>query len=161
MATSKIIKQTSSLRKEDVDKKWILIDADGIVLGRLASKVSMILRGKHKPSFTPHADCGDHVIIINAEKVKFTGKKLDDKIYYWHTGHPGGIKSRTARQIIEGKFPDRVIRMAVKRMIPKGPLGSVQLSNMKVYAGSNHPHEAQAPEPVSYTHLTLPTIYSV
>tara|TARA_Y100000389_G_scaffold87350_1_gene83913 strand:- start:375 stop:839 length:465 start_codon:yes stop_codon:yes gene_type:complete len=146
MATSKIIKQTSSLRKEDVDKKWILIDADGVVLGRLASKVSMILRGKHKPSYTPHADCGDHVIIINAEKVKFTGKKLDDKIYYWHTGHPGGIKSRTARQIIEGKFPDRVIRMAVKRMIPKGPLGSVQLSNMKVYAGSNHPHEAQAPE---------------
>ena len=146
MATSKIIKQTSSLRKEDVDKKWILIDADGIVLGRLASKVSMILRGKHKPSFTPHADCGDHVVIINAEKVKFTGKKLDDKIYYWHTGHPGGIKSRTARQIIEGRFPDRVIRMAVKRMIPKGPLGSVQLSNMKVYAGSNHPHEAQAPE---------------
>ena len=146
MATSKIIKQTSSLRKEDVDKRWFLIDADGIVLGRLASKVSMILRGKHKPSFTPHADCGDHVIIINAEKVKFTGKKLDDKIYYWHTGHPGGIKSRTARQIIEGKFPDRVIRMAVKRMIPKGPLGSVQLSNMKVYAGSNHPHEAQAPE---------------
>ena len=146
MATSKIIKQTSSLRKEDVDKKWILIDADGIILGRLASKVSMILRGKHKPSFTPHADCGDHVIIINAEKVKFTGKKLDDKIYYWHTGHPGGIKSRTARQIIEGKFPDRVIRMAVKRMIPKGPLGSAQLSNMKVYAGSNHPHEAQAPE---------------
>jgi large subunit ribosomal protein L13 len=146
MATSKMIKQTSSLRKEDVDKKWILIDADGIVLGRLASKVSMILRGKHKPSFTPHADCGDHVIIINAEKIKFTGKKLDDKIYYWHTGHPGGIKSRTARQIIEGKFPDRVIRMAVKRMIPKGPLGSVQLSNMKVYAGSNHPHEAQAPE---------------
>ena len=146
MATSKIIKQTSSLRKEDIDNKWILIDADGIVLGRLASKVSMILRGKHKPSFTPHADCGDHVIIINAEKVKFTGKKLDNKIYYWHTGHPGGIKSRTARQIIEGKFPDRVIRMAVKRMIPKGPLGSVQLSNMKVYAGTNHPHEAQAPE---------------
>ena len=126
MVTSKIIKQTSSLRKEDIDKKWILIDADGIVLGRLASKVSMILRGKHKPSFTPHADCGDHVIIINAEKVKFTGKKLDDKIYYWHTGHPGGIKSRTARQIIEGKFPDRVIRMAVKRMIPKWPIGSVQ-----------------------------------
>ena len=153
MATSKIIKQTSSLRKEDIDKKWILIDADGIVLGRLASKVSMILRGKHKPSFTPHADCGDHVIIINAEKVKFTGKKLDDKIYYWHTGHPGGIKNRTARQIIEGKFPDRVIRMAVKRMIPKGPLGSVQLSNMKVYAGSNHPHEAQAPEPLNISEM--------
>ena len=146
MATSKVIKQTSFLRKEDVNKKWVLIDADGIVLGRLASKVSMILRGKHKASYTPHADCGDHVIIINAEKVKFTGKKLDDKTYYWHTGHPGGIKSRSARQIIEGKFPDRVIRMAVKRMIPKGPLGSIQLSNMKVYAGSNHPHEAQVPE---------------
>ena len=146
MATSKILKQTSSLRKEDVNKKWVLIDADGIVLGRLASKVSMILRGKHKPSYTPHVDCGDHVIVINAEKIKFTGKKLDDKTYYWHTGHPGGIKSRSARQIIEGKFPDRVIRMAVKRMIPKGPLGSVQLSNMKVYAGSSHPHEAQAPE---------------
>ncbi len=146
MTTSKVIKQTSSLRKEDVNKKWVLIDADGIVLGRLASKVSMILRGKHKASYTPHADCGDHVIIINAEKVKFTGKKLDDKTYYWHTGHPGGIKSRSARQIIEGKFPDRVIRMAVKRMIPKGPLGSNQFSNMKVYAGSNHPHEAQAPE---------------
>jgi large subunit ribosomal protein L13 len=113
----------------------------------------MILRGKHKPSFTPHADCGDHVIIINAEKVKFTGKKLDGKIYYWHTGHPGGIKSRTARQIIEGKFPDRVIRMAVKRMIPKGPLGSVQLSNMKVYAGSIHPHEAQAPEVLNISEM--------
>ena len=146
MTTSKVLKQTSSLRKEDVNKKWVLIDADGIVLGRLASKVSTILRGKHKPSYTPHVDCGDHVIVINAEKIKFTGKKLDDKTYYWHTGHPGGIKSRSARQIIEGKFPDRVIRMAVKRMIPKGPLGSVQLSNMKVYAGSNHPHEAQAPE---------------
>ena len=153
MATSKIIKQTLSLRKEDVDKKWVLIDAEGIVLGRLASKVSMILRGKHKPSFTPHADCGDHVIIINAEKVKFTGKKLDGKIYYWHTGHPGGIKSKTARQIIEGKFPDRVIRMAVKRMIPKGPLGSVQLSNMKVYAGSIHPHEAQAPEVLNISEM--------
>ncbi len=153
MATSKIIKQTLSLRKEDVDKKWIIIDAEGVVLGRLASKVSVILRGKHKPSYTPHADCGDHVIIINAEKVKFTGKKLDGKIYYWHTGHPGGIKSRTARQIIEGKFPDRVIRMAVKRMIPKGPLGSVQLSNMKVYAGSNHPHEAQAPEVLNISEM--------
>ena len=146
MSTSKVIKQTSSLRKEDVNKKWVLIDADGVVLGRLASKVSMILRGKHKASYTPHADCGDHVIIINAEKVKFTGKKLDDKTYYWHTGHPGGIKRRSARQIIEGKFPDRIVRMAVKRMIPKGPLGSTQLANMKVYAGCNHPHEAQSPE---------------
>ncbi|MGY9025151.1 MAG: 50S ribosomal protein L13 [Candidatus Pelagibacterales bacterium] len=153
MATSKIIKQTASLRKEDVDKKWIIIDAEGIVLGRLASKVAVILRGKHKPSFTPHADCGDYVIIINAEKIKLTGKKLDGKIYYWHTGHPGGIKSRTARQIIEGRFPDRVIRLAVKRMIPKGPLGSQQLSNMKVYAGTDHPHAAQAPKVLNISEM--------
>ena len=146
MATSKVIKQTSSLRKEDVNKKWVLIDADGIVLGRLASKVSMILRGKHKASYTPHADCGDHVIIINADKVKLNGNKLNDKTYYWHTGYPGGIKSRTAKKILEGKFPDRVIRLAVKRMIPKGPLGRQQFSNMKVYNGSSHPHGAQAPE---------------
>ena len=153
MATSKIIKQTASLRKEDVDKKWIIIDAEGIVLGRLASKVAVILRGKHKPSFTPHADCGDYVIIINAEKIKLTGKKLDGKIYYWHTGHPGGIKSRTARQIIEGRFPDRVIRLAVKRMIPKGPLGNQQLSNMKVYAGTDHPHAAQAPKVLNISEM--------
>ena len=153
MATSKIIKQTASLRKEDVDKKWIIIDAEGIVLGRLASKVAVILRGKHKPSFTPHADCGDYVIIINAEKIKLTGKKLDGKIYYWHTGHPGGIKSRTARQIIEGRFPDRVIRLAVKRMIPKGPLGSQQLSNMKVYVGTDHPHAAQAPKVLNISEM--------
>ena len=153
MVTSKVIKQTSSLRKEDVNKKWVLIDADGIVLGRLASKVSMILRGKHKASYTPHADCGDHVIIINAEKVKFTGKKLDDKTYYWHTGYPGGIKSRTAKKILEGKFPDRIIRLAVKRMIPKGPLGSQQISNMKVYNGSAHPHDAQAPEKLDISEL--------
>ena len=104
-------------------------------------------------SFTPHADCGDYVIIINAEKIKLTGKKLDGKIYYWHTGHPGGIKSRTARQIIEGRFPDRVIRLAVKRMIPKGPLGSQQLSNMKVYAGTDHPHAAQAPKVLNISEM--------
>jgi large subunit ribosomal protein L13 len=104
------------------------------------------LRGKHKPSYTPHVDCGDNVIIINADKVKLTGNKLNDKTYYWHTGYPGGIKSRTAKKILEGKFPDRVIRLAVKRMIPKGPLGRQQFSNMKVYNGSSHPHDAQAPE---------------
>ena len=138
--------KTYSQKPREVDRNWFIVDAEGLVLGRLATIVAMRLRGKHKPTFTPHVDCGDNIIVINAEKVGLTGNKRNDKIYYWHTGHPGGIKSRTARQIIEGKFPDRVIRMAVKRMIPKGPLGSVQLSNMKVYAGSNHPHEALAPE---------------
>ena len=146
MTTSKFIKQTKSLKTAEIRKKWLIIDAENIVLGRLASTVSNLLRGKHKPSYTPHADCGDNVIIINADKVKLTGNKLNNKIYYRHTGYPGGIKSKTAKEILEGKFPDRVIRLAVKRMIPKGPLGSQQVSNMKVYNGSNHPHEAQSPE---------------
>ena len=146
MVTSKIAKQTRSLSSKEAQKEWILIDASEIVLGRLASVVSNILRGKHKPTFTPHVDCGDNVVIINAEKVKLTGNKLDDKIYYRHTGYPGGIKSTNARKILEGKNPDRVIRLAVKRMIPKGPLGRKQLSNMKVYNGAEHPHEAQSPK---------------
>ena len=146
MVTSKIAKQTRSLSSKEAQKEWILIDASEIVLGRLASVVSNILRGKHKPTFTPHVDCGDNVVIINAEKVKLTGNKLDDKIYYRHTGYPGGIKSTNARKILEGKNPDRVIRLAVKRMIPKGPLGRKQLSNMKVYKGAEHPHEAQSPK---------------
>ena len=146
MTTSKFIKQTKSANVSTVDKKWLLIDAENIVLGRLATTVSNLLRGKHKPSYTPHVDCGDNVIIINADKVKLTGNKLNDKTYYWHTGYPGGIKSRTAKKILEGKFPDRVIRLAVKRMIQKGPLGRQQFSNMKVYNGSSHPHDAQAPE---------------
>ena len=146
MKNSKIIKQTKSLNSKDVNKQWLLIDAEDVVLGRLASNVSKILRGKHKSNYTPHVDCGDNVIIINAEKVKLTGNKLDDKIYYRHTGYPGGIKSTNARKILEGKNPDRVIRLAVKRMIPKGPLGRKQLSNMKVYNGAEHPHEAQSPK---------------
>ena len=146
MVTSKISKQTRSINSKEAQKDWILIDASEIVLGRLASVVSNILRGKHKPTFTPHVDCGDNVVIINAKKVKLTGKKLDDKIYYRHTGYPGGIKSTNARKILEGKNPDRVIRLAVKRMIPKGPLGRKQLSNMKVYNGAEHPHEAQSPK---------------
>ena len=146
MVTSKIAKQTRSLSSKEAQKEWVLIDASEIVLGRLASVVSNILRGKHKPTFTPHVDCGDNVVIINAEKVKLTGNKLDDKIYYRHTGYPGGIKSTNARKILEGKNPDRVIRLAVKRMIPKGPLGRKQLSNMKVYNGAEHPHEAQSPK---------------
>ena len=146
MSTTKFIKQTKSLKTSEIRKKWLIIDAENIVLGRLASTVSNLLRGKHKPSYTPHADCGDYVVIINAEKVKLTGNKLNNKIYYRHTGYPGGIKSKTAKEILEGKFPDRVIRLAVKRMIPKGPLGSQQISNMKVYNGEIHPHEAQSPE---------------
>ena len=146
MTNSKTIKQTKSLNPKNVVKQWLLIDAENVVLGRLASNVSKILRGKHKANFTPHVDCGDNVIIINAEKVKLTGNKLSDKKYYWHTGHPGGIKETTAKKIIEGKTPDRIIRLAVQRMIPKGPLGRQQISNMKVYCGESHPHDSQAPK---------------
>ena len=124
----------------------MLIDAEGVVLGRLAAVVASRLRGKHKPTFTPHVDDGDNVIIINADKVKLTGRKYTDKKYYWHTGHPGGIKERTARQIIEGRFPERVVQKAVQRMLPEGPLARQQLRNLRVYAGSDHPHEAQSPE---------------
>ena len=153
MTTSKFKKQTKSANSSNIEKKWLLIDAENIVLGRLASAVSNLLRGKHKPSYTPHVDCGDNVIIINAEKVKLTGNKLNDKTYYWHTGYPGGIKSRTAKKILDGKFPDRVIRLAVKRMIPSGPLGRKQLSSMKVYVGSSHPHEAQNPKVLNIKEL--------
>ena len=146
MTSSKIIKQTVSLNPKDVAKQWLLIDAEDVVLGRLASNVSKILRGKHKANFTPHVDCGDNVIIINAEKVKLTGNKLRDKKYYWHTGYPGGIKETTAKKIIEGKNPDKIIRLAVQRMIPKGPLGRQQISNMKVYCGESHPHDSQVPK---------------
>ena len=153
MVTTKFIKQTKSLSKESVKKDWVLLDAQNIVLGRLASTVSKLLRGKYKVSYTPHIDCGDHVVIINAEKIKLTGNKLEDKVYYKHTGYPGGIKSITAKKILEGKFPDRVIRLAVKRMIPKGPLGRKQLSNMKVYVGNDHPHEAQNPKTINIDEL--------
>jgi large subunit ribosomal protein L13 len=153
MTTSKFIKQTKSANASNVNKKWLLVDAEDVVLGRLATTVSNLLRGKHKSNYTPHVDCGDNVIIINAEKIKLTGNKLNDKTYYWHTGYPGGIKSRTAKKILEGKFPDRIIRLAVKRMIPKGPLGSQQISNMKVYNGSTHPHDAQAPEKLDISEL--------
>ena len=140
------MKSTVSTKQSEVTKKWILIDASNLVVGRLAAFVANRLRGKHLPSYTPHVDDGDNVIIINAEKIHFTGNKFSDKVYYKHTGFPGGIKSTTPEKILEGKFPDRVIRLAVKRMIPKGPLGRQQFSNMKVYNGSSHPHDAQAPE---------------
>jgi large subunit ribosomal protein L13 len=136
---------TFSQKPADVEKKWILIDAENLVVGRLASLVANRLRGKHKPTFTPHVDDGDNVIIINADKVAFTGKKLADKKYYWHTGWIGGIKERTAGQLLEGRFPERVIEKAVERMIPRGPLGRRQMKNLKVYAGAAHPHEAQKP----------------
>ncbi len=138
--------KTFSARPADIDKKWILVDADGVVLGRMASQIALILRGKHKPSFTPHMDCGDNVVVINAGKVKLTGKKLGDKIYYRHTGYPGGIKERRAGEILEGKHPERVVQKAIERMIPSGPLGRRQLKNLRVYAGAEHPHEAQNPE---------------
>ncbi|WP_166415688.1 50S ribosomal protein L13 [Cochlodiniinecator piscidefendens] len=138
--------KTFTATPADIEKKWIIIDADGVVLGRLASIIAMRLRGKHKASFTPHMDMGDNVIVINADKIQLTGKKRDDKTYYWHTGHPGGIKSRTARQIIEGAHPERVVTQAVKRMLPGNKLSRQVMTNLRVYAGAEHGHEAQQPE---------------
>ncbi len=138
--------KTFSLKPAEAEKKWYVVDADGVVLGRLAVEVAKRLRGKHKPTFTPHVDGGDNIIVVNAEKVRLTGNKRADKIYYWHTGYPGGIKQRTAAQILDGKHPDRVVYKAVQRMIPRGPLGRQVLGNLRVYAGSEHPHEAQQPE---------------
>ncbi|MEY2957266.1 MAG: 50S ribosomal protein L13 [Gemmobacter sp.] len=138
--------KTFTATPADIVKKWILVDAEGVVLGRLAAEVAKILRGKHKPTFTPHMDMGDNVIIVNADKVQMTGKKRDDKLYYWHTGYPGGIKHRTARQILEGAHPERVVEKAVERMISRNRLGRQQMSNLRVYAGAEHPHVAQSPE---------------
>jgi large subunit ribosomal protein L13 len=136
---------TYSAKPAEIEKKWVLIDAEGLIVGRLATIIALRLRGKHLPIFTPHVDCGDNVIVINAAKVVFTGKKREKKIYYRHTGHIGGIKERTARSIIEGKFPERIVEKAVQRMLPQGPLGRQQLGNLRVYPGAEHPHEAQSP----------------
>jgi len=145
------MKTTKFLKTADVEKKWILIDAEGVVVGRLATFVAMRLRGKHRPDYTPHVDCGDNVIIINADKVHFTGKKRSDKIYYRHTGYVGGIKETTAGKILDGRFPDRVMRKAVQRMLPKeSPLARKQLSNLRVYAGAEHEHTAQNPEVIDF-----------
>lgn len=138
--------KTYTATPADIDKKWILIDAEGVVLGRLASIVAMRLRGKHKPSFTPHMDMGDNVIIINADKVQLTGNKRADKTYYRHTGHPGGIKSTTAGKILEGAHPERVVEKAVQRMLPSNRLSRQLMTNLRIYAGAEHPHEAQSPE---------------
>ena len=137
--------KTYSAKPNEIKHDWVLIDADGLVLGRLATLVATRLRGKHKVTYTPHMDCGDNVIIINAEKVKLTGNKREDKTYYWHTGYPGGIKSRTAAKILDGKHSERVIEKAVTRMVPKGPLGRKVLRKLHVYVGDTHPHEAQKP----------------
>ena len=137
---------TFSLKPADVEKKWLVVDAEGVVLGRMAAEIAKILRGKHRPEFTPHVDCGDNVIVVNAEKVQLTGNKREDKTYYRHTGYPGGIKSRTASEILDGKKPEDVVIKAVQRMLPKNRLARKQISNLKVYAGAEHPHEAQNPE---------------
>ena len=135
--------KTYSIKPSEIEKKWLIVDAEDVVLGRLASQIALRLRGKHKPSFTPHMDCGDNVIVINADKVKLTGNKREQDIFYWHTGYPGGIKQRSKGQILDGKFPERVVEKAVQRMLPKGPLGRKQLKNLRVYAGTEHGHEAQ------------------
>ena len=137
--------KTYTATPADIDKKWILIDAEGVVLGRLASIVATRLRGKHKATFTPHMDMGDNVIVINADKIQMTGKKRDEK-FYWHTGYPGGIKSRTKQQILDGAHPERVVEKAVQRMLPSNRLSRQQMSNLRVYAGTEHPHEAQKPD---------------
>jgi large subunit ribosomal protein L13 len=138
--------RTYTAKPSDIERKWYVIDADGLVLGRLASIIAMRLRGKHKTTYTPTIDCGDHIVVVNAEKVHLTGNKLSGKRYFWHSGHPGGIKTRTAEQIITGKAPETVIIKAVERMITRGPLGRQQMKKLHVYAGSGHPHEGQQPE---------------
>ena len=138
--------KTYSAKPNEVVHKWYLVDAENIILGRLASIVAKMLRGKHKTMYTPHIDCGDNIIVVNAEKVKLSGQKRTDKTYYWHTGYPGGIKDRTADQLLEGLHPERVIEKAVERMLPKSKLGRKQIGKLKVYSGPKHPHDAQSPE---------------
>lgn len=141
--------KTYAMKPADVEKKWVLIDAEGLVVGRLASIIATRLRGKHMPAYTPHVDCGDNVVVVNAEKVVFTGNKLTDKKFYWHTGYPGGIKERTMEKLLTGAHPERVLMKAVERMMPKdSPLARKQMTNLKIYAGTEHPHEAQQPAPL-------------
>src|SRR5688572_4873071 len=128
--------QTKSLKASEVVKKWYVVDAEGLILGRLASRLAMILRGKHKPTYTPHIDCGDNIIVINADKIALTGKKAEKDLYHWHTGYPGGIKTRTKGEILGGRFPERLLQLAVDRMLPEGPLARRQLTNLKIYAGN-------------------------
>ncbi|HEX7656268.1 MAG TPA: 50S ribosomal protein L13 [Sphingomonas sp.] len=141
-----LMKTTKSAKPHEVEKKWHIVDADGLVVGRAATIIANVLRGKHKPSYTPHVDCGDNVIVINADKVKFTGNKLKDKVYYRHTGYAGGIKGITAGKVLDGQFPERVLEKAIERMIPRGPLGRAQMRSLRIFSGSEHPHAAQNPE---------------
>ena len=141
-----MMKTTASLKPADVEKKWIVIDAENAVVGRLAAFVANRLRGKHRPDYTPHVDCGDFVVVVNADKVKFTGRKLAQKIYYKHTGYPGGLKEITAGKVLEGRFPERVLEKAVERMIPRGPLGRDQMRALHLYNGTEHPHAGQSPQ---------------
>ncbi len=140
--------KTYSAKPAEVERKWFVIDAEGVVLGRLASFVANRLRGKHKPIYTPHIDCGDNIIVVNADKVRLTGRKAANKIHYWHTGYPGGIKSRTYGAMLTGKHPERVVIKAIERMVPRGPLGRDQMRKLHVYAGAGHPHAAQEPESI-------------
>jgi large subunit ribosomal protein L13 len=140
--------KTYSAKPSEIEKKWTLIDADGVVLGRLAAIVAQRLRGKHKPSYTPHMDDGDHVVVVNAEKVRLTGNKAANSIFYWYSGYPGGIKEHSKGSILTGKHPERVIEKAVERMVPRGPLGRRVMGHLRVYAGPAHPHEAQQPAPL-------------
>jgi len=156
-----MMKTTASLKPAEVEKKWIVIDARDAVLGRLASFVATRLRGKHRPDYTPHVDCGDMVVIVNAGQVKLTGKKLTDKVFYWHTGHPGGVKRRTAGQILGGKHPERVLEKAVERMLPKeSPLARKQMTHLRIYTGADHPHEAQNPETIAFAQLNAKNVRS-
>ncbi len=153
---------TVALKPADVEKKWIVIDAQDAVVGRLAAFVAMRLRGKHLPTYTPNVDSGDNVIIINADKVHFTGKKLTDKVFHWHTGHPGGVKTRTMGQLLGGRYPERVLTKAVERMLPKeSPLARKQMTQLRIYAGNTHPHEAQNPEVVDFKALSRKNVRSV
>jgi large subunit ribosomal protein L13 len=140
--------KTYSAKPTEIEKKWLLIDAEGLVLGRLAAIIADRLRGKHKPTYTPHMDCGDHIVVVNAEKVALTGNKKRDSVFRWYTGYPGGLKERSKGAILEGKHPERVILKAVERMVPRGPLGRRIMGHLKVYKGATHPHEAQQPAPL-------------
>jgi len=151
--------KTFSAKPAEVENKWVVIDAEGAVVGRLAAYIALRLRGKHRPDFTPHVDTGDHVVVINADKVVFTGRKLKDKRYYRHTGHPGGIKETSPDKLLNGRFPERVVQMAVKRMLPKeSPLARQQFSKLRVYAGAEHPHEAQQPEAVDFKSMNAKNV---
>jgi len=154
-------KITASLKPADVEQKWIVIDAENAVVGRLASFIAMRLRGKHRADYTPHVNCGDFVVVVNADKVKFTGRKLEQKIFHWHTGHPGGVKQRTMGQILNGRFPERVLEKAVERMLPKeSPLARKQLTQLKIYNGGEHPHAAQNPETIAFADLNAKNVRS-